>query len=467
MGGPRASQRAIAALPSAAEDMRVDLRDTRYVKTPDGAYIAYQTAGEGPIDLAWQFDFMGNVDLAWEWPDYRGWLPGLAAFCRVILHDRRGTGLSSRNVAPPNLETRVSDLRLVLDAVGSDRPVLAGYSEAGAPNVLFAATNPERVRSIVWFSPLPRVLWTPDFPWGARPDYVKREDSALELWGTREYGAAAVEAEAEWTEGYEAYPESLSLLGMIGRHTTSPDVAREITRIWHDTDVRGVLPSVRAPALLVANERYADDVELAKYVASLMHEAQVARTTSYQPDNDEFNLDLVRLFLGVERPAPEHDTILATVLFTDIVGSTERQASLGDRRWKDLVEKHHAVVRKTLGRWRGVENDTAGDGFYATFDGPARAIRCALEITEIVRELGIEVRAGLHTGECELIEGKCAGITVSIGARVAAYASPSEVLVSQTVKDLVAGSRLRFEVAGDYELKGIPDRWRLLRVLPG
>jgi class 3 adenylate cyclase len=447
--------------------MRVDLRDTRYVKTPDGAYIAYQTAGEGPIDLAWQFDFMGNVDLAWEWPDYRGWLPGLAAFCRVILHDRRGTGLSSRNVAPPNLETRVSDLRLVLDAVGSDRPVLAGYSEAGAPNVLFAATNPERVRSIVWFSPLPRVLWTPDFPWGARPDYVKREDSALELWGTREYGAAAVEAEAEWTEGYEAYPESLSLLGMIGRHTTSPDVAREITRIWHDTDVRGVLPSVRAPALLVANERYADDVELAKYVASLMHEAQVARTTSYQPDNDEFNLDLVRLFLGVERPAPEHDTILATVLFTDIVGSTERQASLGDRRWKDLVEKHHAVVRKTLGRWRGVENDTAGDGFYATFDGPARAIRCALEITEIVRELGIEVRAGLHTGECELIEGKCAGITVSIGARVAAYASPSEVLVSQTVKDLVAGSRLRFEVAGDYELKGIPDRWRLLRVLPG
>jgi class 3 adenylate cyclase len=185
------------------------------------------------------------------------------------------------------------------------------------------------------------------------------------------------------------------------------------------------------------------------------------------PPQDEFNLDLVRRLLGVERPAPEHDTILATVLFTDIVGSTDKQASLGDRRWRDLVEKHHAIVREALGRWRGVENDTAGDGFYATFDGPARAIRCAQEVVQGVRALGIEVRAGLQTGECELIEGKCAGITVSIGARVAANAGPSEVLVSQTVKDLVAGSRLSFEVAGDYELKGIPDRWRLLRVLPG
>jgi class 3 adenylate cyclase len=445
----------------------VEIRDTRYVKTRDGAYIAYQTAGEGPIDLVWNLDFMGNIDLVWEWPSLGGWLTGLASFCRVILHDRRSTGLSSRNVAPPNLETRVSDLRLVLDAVGSDRPVLAGYSEAGASNVLFAATNPERVRSIVWLSPLPRVLWTPDFPWGAKPDYIKRDESTLELWGTLEYGAAAAESEAEWTEGYEPYPASVPMMGVFGRHTTTPDVAREITRIWHETDVRGVLPSVRVPTLLIANEWDPDDVALAEYVASLMPDAQVARTPGMGPDEDEFNLDLVRRFLGVERPPPEHDTILATVLFTDIVDSAKKQSSLGDRRWKDLVGKHHAIVRKALGRWRGVENDTAGDGFYATFDGPARAIRCALEVVEGVRELGIEVRAGLHTGECELIEGKCAGITVSIGARVAANAGPSEVLVSQTVKDLVAGSRLSFEVAGDYELKGIPDRWRLLRVLPG
>jgi hypothetical protein len=257
-------------------------------------------------------------------------------------------------------------------------------------------------------------LWTPDFPWGAKPSYVKREDSALELWGTGEYGAATAESEAEWTEGYEPDPESLSMMGMMSRQTTSPDVARALTHIWHETDVRGVLPSVRAPALLVADKQEAHDIEVAEYVASLMPDAQVARTPDMGPDQDEFNLDLVRRFLGVERPAPEHDTILATVLFTDIVGSTEKQVTLGDRRWRDLVEKHHAIVRAALGHWRGVENDTAGDGFYATFDGPARAIRCAQEVVPGVRELGIEVRAGLHTGECELIEGKCAGITVSI-----------------------------------------------------
>lgn len=459
--------REFAALPSAAEDTRVNIRDTRYAKASDGAYIAYQTAGEGRIDLVWNLDFLGNIDLVWEWPGLRGWLAGLAALCRVILHDRRGTGLSSRNVAPPNLETRVSDLRSVLDAIGSDRPVLAGYAEGGAPNVLFAATNPERVRSIVWLAPFPRSLWAPDFPWGAMPDYIKLQDSNLDHWGSKEFGAAWAESESWWSEGFEPYRESLQMMGMMSRQTTTPDVARESVRIWRETDVRGVLPSVRAPALLLADERMLEDVEIAEYVASLMPAAEVARSPSLGPEGYEFNLDLVRRFLGAERPTLDYDTILATVLFTDIVGSTEKQASLGDRRWRDLVESHHAIVREALGRWRGVENDTAGDGFYATFDGPARAIVCALEITERVRELGIEVRAGLHTGECELIDGKCAGITVSIGARVAAYAGPSEVLVSQTVKDLVAGSRLSFEVAGDHELKGIPDRWRLLRVLPG
>jgi class 3 adenylate cyclase len=397
----------------------------------------------------------------------RGWLPGLATFSRVILHDRRGTGLSSRNVPPPNLETRVSDLRVVLDRVGSDRPVLAGYSEAGAPNILFAATDPERVHSIVWFSPLPRVVWTPDFPWGAKPDYVEHDERVLELWGTSEYGTAWAEAEAEWTEGYVADPEDVLMAGMMTRQTASPDVGRELTRIWHETDIRGVLPSVQAPALLVVNEHYAEDVEIAEYVSSLMPDAQVARVPGMGPDENKPNLDLVRRFLGVERPAPELDTILATVLFTDIVNSTEKQASLGDRGWKDLVERHHAIVREALARWRGVENDTAGDGFYATFDGPARAIRCALEVAEGVRGLGIEIRAGVHTGECELIENKCAGITVSIGSRVASKGGASQVLVSQTVKDLVAGSGLTFEDAGEHELKGVPDRWHLYRVVSG
>jgi class 3 adenylate cyclase/pimeloyl-ACP methyl ester carboxylesterase len=438
----------------------MEIRDTRYARTPDGVYIAYQVAGEGPVDLAWGFDFSGNVDLAWEWPDTGAFLRALARSCRLILHDRRGTGLSSRNVAPPNLETRVSDLRLVLDAVGSERPVLAGINEAGSPHVLFAATEPERVRSIVWLEPFPCVMWAPDFPWGVTAEYVEQEERSLELWGTNEYGQGWAEAEA--AAGLTLSPEKVRMAGAMSRHTATPDVARELDRIWHETDVRGVLPAVRAAALLVARTRYPRKIEVAEYVASLMPDATVAPVPGdFGPD--EPVVDVLERFLGVER-APELDTVLATVLFTDLVGSSERQAAVGDRAWKSLLERHHALVREALGRWRGVENDTAGDGFYATFDGPARAIRCALEIGRHVREeLGIEVRAGLHAGECELIEGKAAGLTVSIGARVAGSARASEVLVSQTVKDLVAGSGFGFDDRGEHELKGIPDRWRLYR----
>jgi class 3 adenylate cyclase len=252
---------------------------------------------------------------------------------------------------------------------------------------------------------------------------------------------------------------------MYSRQTATPDVAAELSRIWHETDIRAVLPSVQVPALLVVDEHYKSDIQLAEYVASMMPDVQLALAPGLGPEDNEALLEVVRPFLGVSRAAPELDTILATVLFTDVVGSTEKQAALGDRGWKRLVEQHHALVRDALGRWRGIENDTAGDGFYATFDGPARAIRCALEIVERVQDLGIEVRAGVHTGECELIEGKCAGITVSIGARVASRAGPSQVLVSQTVRDLVAGSGFSFEDAGEHQLKGVPDRWRLLRAV--
>jgi class 3 adenylate cyclase/pimeloyl-ACP methyl ester carboxylesterase len=440
----------------------MEIRDTRYARTPEGVYIAYQVAGEGPVDFAWGFDFSGNVDLAWEWPDTGALLRALSRSCRLILHDRRGTGLSSRNVVLPNLETRVSDLRLVLDAVGSERPVLGGFNEAGAPHVLLAATEPERVRSIVWLEPFPRVVWAPDFPWGVRPEYVEREERSLDLWGTNEYGQGWAEAEA--AAGLTLSAEKMSMAGVMSRHTATPDVARELDRIWYETDVRGVLPAVRAPALLVARARYPRKVEVAEHVASLMADATVASVPgNFGADELEPVLEVLERFLGVERP-PELGTVLATVLFTDLVGSTERQASLGDRAWKPLLERHHALVREALSRWRGVENDTAGDGFYATFDGPARAIRCALEISERVREkLQLEVRAGLHAGECELIDGKAAGLTVSIGARIAGSARPGEVFVSQTVKDLVAGSGFAFDDRGEHELKGIPDRWRLYR----
>jgi class 3 adenylate cyclase len=307
-------------------------------------------------------------------------------------------------------------------------------------------------------------VWTPDFPWGIKPGYVAEETRALERWGTNEYGAAW--ARAEVTEGNVVPDDSVRLAGLLSRHTATPDVALELARIWHDTDVRGVLPSVQAPALLLTRSTHPDGVAVSEYVASLMPDARVEVLPSdYSPEGMGQWLDSIRRFVGAEIPPIGLETVLSTVLFTDIVGSTEMQASLGDLAWKGLVERHHATVREALERWRGVENDTAGDGFYATFDGPARAIRCAQDVIRYVRDLGLEIRAGLHTGECELIDDKIGGITVSIGARIASLARPSEVLISQTVKDLVAGSGLTFQDAGEYELKGVPNRWHLHRVV--
>jgi class 3 adenylate cyclase len=255
-------------------------------------------------------------------------------------------------------------------------------------------------------------------------------------------------------------------MAKASRNACTPDVARSLAEIWYETDVRDVLPSVKVPTLIVAGSDQPRDRERSAYVASLIPGAETALFPGnvLSEENTRAIADTMRRFIGVGRSATELDTVLSTVLFTDIVGSTERQAQIGDHAWKELVQRHHAVVRAALQRWRGVENDTAGDGFYATFDGPARAIRCGLEIAERVRVLGLEVRAGVHTGECELVDGKHAGITVSIGARVATLAGPSELLVSQTVKDLVAGSGLAFEDAGEHELKGVPDRWRIYRV---
>jgi len=440
----------------------VEIRDTRYAKTSDGVYIAYQTNGDGPIDVACQLDWFGNVDVIWEAPIFGRLFTALSRFSRLILHDRRATGLSSRNVPVPNLETRAADLVHVLDAVGSDRPVLCGVREGGSPNTLLAATDPERVRSLVWFSPSVRSVWTPDYPWGVRPEYVELEQRSLDVWGTAAYGQAFLAAEA--SEQHEL-PEVLAgVVGLLSRHTTTPDVARELSRVWFETDIRDVVRSVRVPALLIAFEDPPEEAEEAEYIASLMPEATLRLLPGDEASADQREeAALVRDFIGVDQPA-DLDSVLSTVLFTDIVGSTEKQVALGDHRWKELVEDHHALVREALARYRGVENDTAGDGFYATFDGPARAIRCALEVRDRVRNLGVEIRAGVHTGECEVIDGKIGGIAVTIGARIAATTGASEVRISQTVKDLVAGSGLTFEDAGEHELKGVPDRWRLYRV---
>jgi class 3 adenylate cyclase len=327
---------------------------------------------------------------------------------------------------------------------------------------LLAATHPERVAGLVWFGAQARSVATAGWPYGRDPSAVDRLARAAEAgWGTEAfvrqmYPSAEMDDDVIW------------FLARMQRHACGPATAVGFIRLLHEYDVREILPTLRLPVLVLATKGLPDDwiFEQAKATAELIPEATLhplapSASRLWDPSVVEETL----AFCGIERPPPELDTVLSTVLFTDIVGSTEKQASLGDHGWKELVERHHAVVREALARWRGVENDTAGDGFYATFDGPARAIRCAQQVTEHVRDLGIEVRAGVHTGECEVIEGKCGGLTVSIGARVAATARPSEVRVSQTVKDLVAGSGLTFADAGEHELKGVPDRWRLYRVM--
>jgi class 3 adenylate cyclase len=444
----------------------VDLHETRYARTSDGCYIAYQVVGEGPVDVACLLDVFGNLDILWQEEVFGALFRGLAGYARLILHDRRATGLSSRNVEPPNLETRVDDLRTVLDAVGSRRPAILGLLEGGASGAMLAATDPERVSSFAWYGPQARQLWAPDYPWGVGPDHHERNRRALELWGTPGFGSAFTDTNVPGAA--EADPltdDDLAWIELLSRQTATPDVAARMDRMWYETDVRGLMPSIQAPTLLIQHEGDARGIEEMEYIASLIPDARtVVEQGVMLTSGIEHVVEAVRTFLGAEVPHPELETILSTVLFTDIVDSTKIQAEAGDRAWRDLVLKHHAVVRGALSRWRGIENDTAGDGFYATFDGPARAIRCAQDVRDGVRDLGIEIRAGIHAGECEVIDSKCGGLTVSIGARVAGYAGPSEVLVSQTVKDLVAGSGLTFEDAGEHELKGVPERWRLYRV---
>ena len=431
--------------------------ETRYAIAPDGVYLAYQTVGEGPIDLVWQYDLIfGNVEIMWE-TVVGDWLRVLSSFTRLILHDRRGTGLSSRNVSPPDLETRVADLGVILDAAGSERPVLGGYGDGGASNVMFAASQPERVHSLVWSEPAPRTTWAPDFPWGADEEYLQRSAKVTaEFWGSERYGAAFAELAGV---GVDIPPEFVAMMGRLSRHTATPDVAVTIERIWNETDVRPILSSVSAPTLLLASEK-----ESADYVASLMPKAEVRILPASWAEFDAASIEHIREWLGVAPPIPELNRVLAAVLFTDIVGSTERLVELGDARWRSLLVRHDECARIEIERHLGRFVDSAGDGVFATFQGPARAVRCALAIAEAVRPLGLEIRAGVHTGEVELEGDAVRGIAVHIGARLAALAEPGQILASSTVKDLVAGSGLTFEDAGEHELKGVPHRWHLYRV---
>jgi class 3 adenylate cyclase/pimeloyl-ACP methyl ester carboxylesterase len=449
----------------------LDIPDPRYLETHDGAFIAYHVAGDGPVDIAWQLDFGGNLDVWWESEWIRGWFEGLASFGRLILHDWRGCGLSSRDVPVPNLETRTDDLRAVLDEVGSTTTVIGGWFESLSPGVMLAAGDPARVQAMVWWNPWPRMVWAPDFPWGAGPEDLTGALEDLKHWGTLKYGAAWADTFAQ-NGRYRPSEDAIRWWAKLSRNACTPNVAETLTRIWWQTDIRGVLSTVQAPTLLMVSADEDEPIAVSEHVASLMPNARVEtfpqqRWMASYGDVEAVNrprLDAIARFIGLQPKAVVPDTILSTILFTDIVDSTRHQAQLGDRDWKQLIERHNHLVRDALSTWRGSENDTAGDGFYATFDGPARAIHCAIEIHERVRDLGLEVRAGVHTGECELVDGKCAGIAVSTGARIAALAGPSQVLVSQTVKDLVAGSGFTFADAGEHKLKGIPQPYRLYSV---
>jgi class 3 adenylate cyclase len=441
-----------------------EVAETRYAKTLDGGYIAYKLLGDpsSENEVAVIGSIATNVELFFDFePAARSWLE-LASFSRLSLHDRRGTGLSDDMGGLPDLETRAADLLAVLDAAGLRRPTLLASADGGMVAALLAATHPDRAAGLVWFFAQARSVKTHGWPFGRDPDDVDllaRE--AERSWGTEDF-VRRMYANAEMDD------DVIRFLAKMQRHSCGPATAVGFIRLLHDYDVREILPTLRIPVLALGTEGYPREwvVEQARATAALIpgavYRSVPARASRlWAPPVIEATFD----FCGIQRPPPELDSILSTVLFTDIVGSVEKQAEFGDHAWKELVLQYRSTVRTTLERWRGKENDTAGDGFYAAFDGPARAIRCALEVAERVRDLGIEIRAGVHTGECELIEDKCSGLTVSIGARVAAIGGPGEVLVSQTVKDLVPGSGLQFDDAGEHQLKGVPGRWRLHKVI--
>jgi class 3 adenylate cyclase len=432
-------------------------------------HIAYQVLGEGPLDLVYIAGLVGHVELVWETP-LALFLEQLASLGRLLLFDKRGTGMSDRVVGFPTLETRMDDIRAVMDAADSEKAVLIGYYDGGALGTLFAATYPERTSALVLFHALPRFVRSPDLPWlETRAQYERRGEEIVRHWGDREWYAE------KWIGPLlpSATREELFGLARYYRLSLSPGAVAAFWRTNMDLDVCDVLPSIRVPTLIMQrtqNERAG--VRPGRYLAERIPGARLVELPGrdHSPAYGDSDLVLAELeaFLadvveGKQWEA-EPDRVLATVLFTDIADATVRAVELGDRAWRQLLQQHHEAVRLQLGHFRGKEMDTAGDGFFATFDGPARAISSACAIRESVRELGLEVRAGLHTGECELIESKVGGIAVHIGARIAARAKPGEVLVSSTVKDLVAGSGIQFEDRGAAELKGVPGEWRLYAV---
>ncbi len=439
----------------------VNVPEIRYARSGDVS-IAYQVAGEGSVDLV-LVPFLTNLSSIWGNPRFAEQLRRLASFSRLIVFDKRGMGLSDRSYALPTLEARMDDVRAVMDAVGCERAVLVGSSDGGQMTALFAATYPERTSALVLANTVARYVSTVDYPWGRTTDewrmYVR---DVREGWGERDFlerHLDSVDPELATDDEFRRWYVTNARLAW------SPAAAAAFYRMMADTDIRDVLPAIRVPTLVIyraANRRPC------RYLAERIPDARVVEIPGrgLMMSTGRAFPDEVERFVATIEARPEPDRVLATLLFTDIAGSTEKAAELGDRRWRELLGQHHALTRRLLAQFRGEELDTAGDGFFASFDGPGRAITCACAIRDEMRALELEIRAGIHTGECERVDEKLTGIAVSLGARVAAEAAPGEVLVTSTVRDLVAGSGLGFDDRGDRELKGVPRSWRLFAVVP-
>jgi pimeloyl-ACP methyl ester carboxylesterase/class 3 adenylate cyclase len=443
----------------------VNVPETRYARTVDGVHIAYQVIGDGSTDLVFVPGTVSHVEIYWENPRLARFLRRLASFARLMTFDKRGTGLSDRVTEAASLEERMDDIRAVMDACASERAVVLGVSEGAPMAALFGATYPERTVGLILYGGFAKGLPGDEYPWPpTREEQLADIDEWLARWGSWDAD--------EWADFGPSSRDDLSMAAWwnkLFRYGSSPSASRALELMNMEVDISPVLPTIRVPTLVL--HRTGDPVckvEEGRYIAERIPGSTLVELPGddHPPflGNTDAIVDRIEAFTKESWREIEPDRVLATVLFTDVVGSTSRAAELGDASWRELVERHHELVRSQLTRYRGREMDTAGDGFFATFDGPARAVRCARAAAAAVRELGIEIRAGVHTGEVETIDGKVGGLAVIIGARVATKAGPSQIFVSQTVKDLTAGSGLVFEDAGEHELKGVPDRWHLYRV---
>jgi pimeloyl-ACP methyl ester carboxylesterase len=439
---------------------------TRYAKSGDYS-IAYQVVGDAPLDLVYVQGFISHVEHAWEDPDFARFLGRLASFSRLIMFDKRGTGLSDRVPVNklPTLEERMDDVRAVMDAAGSERAALFGVSEGGPMSMLFATTYPERTQALVLYGTYAKRVRDADYPWAPTMEQHREFLDAMQRgWG------GPTQADL-WAPSAANDDRFKRWWGQYLRLGASPGAARAVLEMTLEIDVREILSAIRVPTLILhraGDRRF--DIAGSRYLAERIPNARFVELPgidhlAWVGDTDSI-VDEVEEFLTGTRHVAEPTRVLATVLFTDMVESTNRAVQLGDARWRALISDHDRLVRDELTRFRGREIDRRGDGFLAIFDGPARAISSALSIVERAHELGIQVRAGLHTGELDVIESGIAGIAVHIGARVMALAGPDEVLVSSTVKDLVAGSGLSFSEKGTHELKGVPGSWRIFRVEP-